>query len=283
MTVLELTRTVISLHREMGGEAYFSAGELVAALLEKNGLPREARLLEPEKALPEALSHKMLAEAKALLDGAPLQYYLGTQFFDGEEYLCREKVLIPRRDSEVLVRVGESFVPRNAKVFDFCCGSGCIGIALLRRRADLACHSFDLSPEALALTADNAAKLAVRDRLSVTGLDVLSPAAEEALLRERPALVLSNPPYIPTGEIAALPANVRREPKLALDGGADGLAFYRRFLLLCKKTGVPFAVEIGKDQEKEIFLFAEKAELSCKAFPDESGILRCLLIGENVV
>ena len=281
MTVRELLFAVKALYREKGGEEFFSEKELLRAVFEKNGLDPALPLTDPKKIVGEKTAETLLGDARRLSEGEPLQYYLGTAFFDGREFLCEEGVLIPREDTEALVDEGEESLPENGLFFDFCCGSGCVGIALLLRRRDAVCQSFDLSEKALSLTEKNRARFGLEGRLTARKCDVFSPEAEEMLQKEKPRLVLANPPYITDSEMLLLPENVRREPEIALRGGADGLDFYRRFLFLAKKTGIPFAFEIGKGQEKILIPLAEKQGFFVSFRRDGRGIARVLKIEQK--
>ena len=278
MTVRELVRTVKLLYAGKGGEAFFSERIFLSALFEKNALPRDLRLADPDRALPEDVTEKILSDARLLLDGEPLQYYLGTAFFDGREFLCEREVLIPRADTETLVDEGERLLPGKSVFFDLCCGSGCVGIALLLRRPDLSGFAFDLSEKALSLAGKNRARFGLEKRLFLARLDVFSPDLENAIRREKPALVLANPPYLSSADMKEIPPNVRREPEIALHGGEDGLLFYRRFFDLCRKTGVPFAFEIGKGQDVPLRRLAEKEGFSASFCKDGGGVWRVMKI-----
>ena len=282
MTVQEFARTVKLMFRERGGEAFFTEKALLLALFEKNGFPSDARLTQPDRPLSPEEEKRLLADCTRLLSGYPLQYYLGSEFFDGREYLCREGVLIPRADTEVLVRLAAETVPENGAVWDLCCGTGCVGIALLLRRPDLSVLAFDLAPEAVELAAENARRLAPEAPFAVEKADVLSDGFRERFLREKPDLVLSNPPYVTAEEMTRLPANVRREPALALEGGRDGQRFYRRFVSLAAESGVPFLAEVGKGQAEAVFSLAEKAGLACSSFPDGAGAERVVSVRKKV-
>ena len=206
----------------------------------------------------------------ALLAGEPLQYYLGTEYFRGREYLVRPEVLIPRADTEVLVELVLEKAPQGALVLDLCCGSGIVGIETVLCRKDLSVLGFDLSEAALALSRDNAARLGA-ERISFERGDVLSPAFPSRARALSPALLAANPPYLTGEEMQALADNVRREPALALDGGEDGLLFYRALLDLSCALGIPLAAEIGWKQRLPLEKLAlERGGCIC-FYPDPSG------------
>jgi release factor glutamine methyltransferase len=163
----------------------------------------------------------------------PLQYILGTTEFMSLPFVARPDVFVPRPDTEVLVERAEALLLARPlheplAVLDLCCGSGIIGVSLAHRIGNLTVTAVDVSPEAAELTAHNAGLNAVAERVRVIEADGF--AFLEGT-RDRFTGILCNPPYIETGELAALPREVREhEPIRALDGGRDGLDFYRRVI-----------------------------------------------------
>lgn len=161
----------------------------------------------------------------------PLQYILGTTEFMSLPFEARCGVFVPRPDTEVLVEHAEALLRERPlheplAVLDLCCGSGIIGVSLAHRIGNLLVTAVDVAAEAAELTARNAGLNGVADRVRVIQAD--GPAFLDAT-RDRFAAILCNPPYIESGELAALPREVREhEPMLALNGGRDGLDFYRR-------------------------------------------------------
>ena len=153
----------------------------------------------------------------------PLQYILGLQDFYGLELKVNESVLIPRQETETLcekaLRCLEAV--REPAVADLCTGSGAIAIVLKKNRPGARVWATELSPGALALAKENAA--ASGAEITFLEGDLLEP-----LRSLRFDCIVSNPPYIASAELAALQPEVRREPRMALDGGPDGLLFYRR-------------------------------------------------------
>ncbi len=278
MTVRELSLLVKKAYRNKDGERFFTEKALLSALFEKNGLDRSLPLIDPDLALTEELERAFLSDLDRLLSGEPLQYYLGTEFFCGREFLVSPGVLIPRPETELLVELGKKEAEKGSLVFDFCCGSGCVGIALLLAREDLSCHAFDVSSQALALAKKNRARFSLENRLWVEELDVLSSGALQLLQREKPSLVLANPPYLTRQEMENIPENVRREPAIALLGGEDGLLFYRAFAEYCRVSGIPFLCEIGSAQEEKIRELMESQGLSVTFYRDFSDLPRAFLI-----
>lgn len=274
MTVREASLAVKKIYKIQKGERFFTEKALLSALFEKCGLGKNAVLIKPEKALSDAEEKKILSDAEMLLSGYPIQYYLGTEYFCGEEFLVSEGVLIPRPETELLVEKAALAAEKNSLVWDLCCGSGCVGIALLLKRPDLSCVSFDLSPHAVMLTEKNRSRFGLDDRLSVVKEDVFSSALEERLFREKPSLILSNPPYLTAKEMTEIPENVSKEPQMALFGGEDGLLFYRRLLDLAEKGSVPLIAEMGSAQKEEISKLLSERNLKGDFYRDFSEFWR---------
>jgi release factor glutamine methyltransferase len=154
----------------------------------------------------------------------PLQYILGSQDFYGLDFEVLPGVLIPRHDTETLVQEAVTRCPARAIVLDIGVGSGCIAVALARTCPDAHVYGVDFSPEALQLAQRNA------ERHGVT-VTLVQGSLFEPFEGRKFDLIVSNPPYIPTEEIAGLQPEVRDyEPREALDGGPDGLDFYRSII-----------------------------------------------------
>ncbi|HXV14790.1 MAG TPA: peptide chain release factor N(5)-glutamine methyltransferase [Candidatus Krumholzibacteria bacterium] len=195
----------------------------------------------------------------------PLQYILqGTEFMS-LPFEVRPGVFVPRPETEVLVERAEARLRARPlheplAVLDLCCGTGIVGVSLAYRVPNLDVVAVDASPEAVDLTAANANRNAVTDRVrpvQADGFDFLEH------FEGRFAAVLCNPPYIPTAELAALPREVRdHEPMRALDGGADGLDFYRRVApLLARRLHANGFVmfEIGDTQAAAVSALLQSA------------------------
>lgn len=190
--------------------------ETVGLLLEKHGYSRDALLLG--KDIDCSL---LISDFERAVNGEPLGYILGKVPFWQEEYFVEEGVLIPRSDSEALVEEAIRRIPQNTHFVDICTGSGCIGISVLRARQDLTATLLDISPVAERVAKKNINALGVSDRCEFRRFDLFSDSLPDC------STVIMNPPYITRDEMKSLPENVKREPALALDGGEDGLDFYR--------------------------------------------------------
>jgi release factor glutamine methyltransferase len=179
----------------------------------------------------------------------PLQYILGTQEFVGLEFDVAPAALIPRRDTEVLVAEAIRRGGGARRVLDIGTGSGCIAVALARQLPDAELYGVERSPAALALAERNIEKHDVRVTLFEGSLFEPFPG-------QRFDLIVSNPPYIPTGDLEGLQPEVRDfEPREALDGGADGLDFYRRIIPDAPdylSPGGLLLFEVGLGQAEEV-------------------------------
>lgn len=170
----------------------------------------------------------------------PLQHIVGEAYFFGNRFFVSPDCLIPRADTEILVEAACRLLPQGAHFADLCTGSGCIALSVLLARPDTTALAVDISSAALAVAKKNAEALGVLDRVTFLSADVLSDPLPA------PAYILSNPPYIASGVIPTLSPELSHEPKLALDGGEDGLRFYRD--LVARFSPALFLFEIGYDQ-----------------------------------
>ena len=226
----------------------------------------------------QAVAPEQLARLEERLhrraSGEPVQYILERADFMGLRFYVDRRVLIPRQDTETLVEA--ALIPLRAlpepDVLDLCAGSGCIGLSL----KSLAPHSrvtlADASRDALEVAHLNAKALSVDVRLRCGDLF-------RAVGRERFDCIVSNPPYIPLAELNGLQREVRYEPTLALNGGADGLDFYRRIAREAGahlKPGGRIYLEVGAGQAGDVFGLLREA-LDCEesgTLPDLNGIER---------
>jgi len=185
----------------------------------------------------------------------PLQHLTGEQEFMGLTFIVNRDVLVPRQDTEVLVEEVMKNLHDGMRILDLCTGSGCILLSLLQYSNDCTGVGADLSREALAVAGENYERLR-RERPEMEASFREGDLFEALEKGERFDIIVSNPPYIETGEIPALMPEVREhEPVMALDGGADGLAFYRRIAGgagdYLNRGGMLF-FEIGCDQADQV-------------------------------
>ena len=185
----------------------------------------------------------------------PLQHLTHQAFFMGYEFYVNEDVLIPRQDTETLVEEALRLLKGRQKprVLDMCTGSGCILTSLLLEVPDASGAGADLSEKALKVAACNARRLQTADRAEFVKSDLFSSEYFSGPVYD---MLISNPPYIPTGEIEGLMEEVRlHDPRMALDGKADGLYFYRAITKQAMDYILPggwLLYEIGWDQGKAV-------------------------------
>ncbi len=208
------------------------------------------------------------------LEGVPLQYILGKWSFHSVELLVREGVLIPRSDSEVLADCAIEYLEKseNKRVLDLCSGSGCIAFAIKDNVKAAEVTALDKFPEPLKLIKDNIEFTGLD--INVTEGDVLKGEGGEGTY----SLITCNPPYIRSGDMPNLQKEVQFEPKEALDGGEDGLIFYRALAehwLDKLEDGGMLAAEIGFDEAKEVAeIFSSAGLRNIKILPDTNGLDR---------
>lgn len=204
-------------------------------------------------------------------EGYPLQYIIGKWWFARCEFEVSEDCLVPRPDTESIVEEAVKLLPQNARFADLCTGSGCIAISIADLRADLRGVAVELYPKTLEIAKRNAKRNNVLDKILFSQGDVL---LGDALLDERFFAIVSNPPYIRTDVIDTLSIEVKHEPRVALDGGEDGLIFYRAIVEKYQKNLLPdgcFIFEIGYDQADDIKRIAEQNGFSCRIKKDLGG------------
>ena len=225
----------------------------------------------------EARASEML---RRRLEGEPCAYVAGSWEFFGLELEVNRNVLIPRSDTEVVTRAAIDFLKGapEARVLDLCTGSGCIGIAVAVNVPDCRVVLADIDRRALMVARRNALTQRLGARAIVLEADVLAPPARQLGGFD---LLVSNPPYVPSGEVPALDPSVRDyEPWTALDGGEDGLDFYRA--IFARWTGVlkpggRLMLECGEGQKEALLRFGSLAGLAePEVFRDTGGTERAL-------
>ena len=193
-------------------------------------------------------------------NGEPLQYILGTCEFMGLTLKVDGRVLIPRPETELLVeaaceKVKLFFPQKTVKILDLGTGSGNIAVSLAKCVESCQITAVDVSPEAIALARENAENLQVAHKIHFVTADMSAYLKEQKARQNTFDLIISNPPYVPTNQLARLPRDVQREPRLALAGGEDGLDFYRAILVqgvACLNSGGFFLFDIGDGQRANL-------------------------------
>jgi len=204
-----------------------------------------------------------IEELKALrYSGVPLQHITGRWEFYGLPMEVTTDTLIPRPDTETLVEVAIEQLKTRSKgrVLDLCCGTGCVGLAVLKNVGEgITGVLADLSEPALEVARRNVVHNSLSHRTLTYQVDALEEASP---LLGKFHMILCNPPYIPTADIMTLDIEVQKEPHMALDGGEDGLDFYRavcrNFAPALNKGGV-LAFEVGLGQFEDVMAIMEEA------------------------
>nr|WP_240893713.1 peptide chain release factor N(5)-glutamine methyltransferase [Limisphaera ngatamarikiensis] len=225
VTVLEAIQRSAEFLGRKGVDAPRLQAELLLAHVLR--LPRLKLYLQFDRALTPAETDQLRELVRRRGQREPLQYILGRAAFCGRDLLVNPHVLIPRPETEQLAELGWTRLaacPGPRLALDVGTGSGCIAIALVEHCPDTRCVAVDVSPEALNVARENVAAAGLTDRIE------LLPSRELEAVPAQPRfdLIISNPPYIPSGDIASLQPEVRdHEPRTALDGGPDGLDAFR--------------------------------------------------------
>ena len=265
MRILELIQRTTPYFEKQGVESPRLTIELLLAhLLKKRRLDL---YLEFERELDEATLGKLREMVRRRVSGEPLQYITGEAEFCGLKFAVDRRVLIPRPETELLVEtvVGrmESVVPcpdigcrgespeSRVRIVDLCTGSGCIAVTLAKR-LDAEVFATDVSAEALALAEENAKRHEVEKKIRFFRGDLLE-ILPDSLAADA---IVSNPPYIASGDLARLPKEVREfEPVQALVAGEDGLNFYRRIVGNARRFLLPkgfLCLELGDGQRPAV-------------------------------
>lgn len=252
MTVRELLYNVTEILDSGGVEnASFEAREIVAFCLK---IKKSELVFRQNDICSDFTVNDAEGLAERRINNEPLQYIIGEWTFCSLPFKVGRGVLIPRPETEFIVYKSNEFLKKKGKkvVFDLCTGSGCIGISTAVNNPECEVYLFDISSDALCYAEKNMLLNGVKN-VTILKYDITEGFKNNIL--PRPDLILSNPPYIESNEISLLQAEVLKEPVLALDGGRDGLDFYRiissRWLPYINDGGM-FILESGEDQPQLI-------------------------------
>ena len=247
------------------------------------GCTKEELLAKMQMYAGENIRQTLHGLTQRRLQGEPVAYITGSWEFCGLELAVSPAVLIPRSDTEVLVEEALKLLRKrhrvDARILDLGCGSGCIGIALGHFLPGSRITFMDISPEALEMTKRNVVRNTLQRRSAVLEGNILG--APPVRMGEYDLLV-SNPPYIATAEIDTLDVSVKDyEPRLALDGGEDGIKFYRailsRWLTVLSDTG-SVIMEVGEGQAESVMALMRLAGLqNVRSVKDHYGTERVVL------
>ncbi len=219
---------------------------LIASVLNRS---KEYIIAHGENEIDSLKLEEIYNKMKMLEEYVPIQYITNKQEFMQLNFFVNENVLIPRSDTEILVEeIIENYKNKEVKILDLCTGSGCIAISLKKYIENSKVYAIDISEEALNIAKQNA----MNNETDITFIksDMFSNIKEEKF-----DIIVSNPPYIKTEVIKKLDKEVKKEPLIALDGGNDGLYFYKKIIeegyKFLNEEGKIF-FEIGYDQKEDI-------------------------------
>ncbi|MGH8261230.1 MAG: peptide chain release factor N(5)-glutamine methyltransferase, partial [Steroidobacteraceae bacterium] len=267
-----------------------AASTLRALWFAAAGMPRSAEQARAGE-LP-GLDDEALATLEASiterLSGIPLSHLTGRQRFMGLDLLAGPQALIPRKETELLARSAIRLAQERIKqlgealVIDVCTGSGNVALAIAHHTAGARVLAADMSPAAVELARRNLAQLGLANRVEVRCGDLLAPF-DEPQLRGQVDVLTCNPPYIASGKVESMPAEISRyEPRLAFDGGAFGLGVVLRLIQEAPsylRKGGWLAFEVGAGQGPALLkrTRASTSFIETEAVEDERGIIRVIL------
>lgn len=264
--------------RDAGIEAAALEARLIAATAA--GKSTEKLLRDMRYYATDEVERRAEEMVQRRLAGEPVAYITGVWEFRGLPMEVSRDVLIPRIDTEVLAELAIKYLRGtgrlDARVLDLCSGTGCIGCAIAAELPRVRVVLSDVSPEAMEISRRNVSRNGLDGRISFLPADVTK---QPPLMTGSFDLVVSNPPYIPTMEILTLDPSVRDyEPVWALDGGEDGLDFYRAILKNWAgviRQGGELMFEVGEDQAERVKDLMRMAGLrEARSFPDTQNIQR---------
>ena len=214
--------------------------------------PRQYLIVYDNQKLTEKEEQDYLKYIELLKQGEPIEHITHQKEFMKLNFYVDENVLIPRQDTEILVEevITIAKKTRAKKILDLCTGSGAIAVSLAKYLENVQITALDISGKALDIAIANAKNNHVQDKITFVESNLF-----ENLAPEKYDIIVSNPPYIRRKELEILDREVKREPQLALDGGEDGLDFYRKIIDIgyqYLKYGGYICLEIGYDQKEEI-------------------------------
>ena len=215
--------------------------------------PRQYLIVYDDKEISKKEQWEYFVDIEKLTNGIPLQHITHRQEFMKMDFYVDKNVLIPRPDTEILVeetiRIASKI--KNPVILDLCTGSGAIGISIAKNIPDAKIYAIDISTKALEIAEKNAKKLG-----TIKQMNFIESNLFEKIKNKKFDIIVSNPPYIRKNDINYLSKEVQEEPEIALDGGNDGLEFYRKIIKEAPnylKLGSYLCLEIGYDQKQEVF------------------------------
>ena len=253
MTIKQaITKGMIMLKSNNVESPKLKARLLLQYVLDK---PRQYIIVYDNKEIDKQQQWQYFVNIEKLTKGVPLQHITHRQEFMKMDFFVDENVLIPRPDTEILVeeviKIAQKY--NSTRILDLCTGSGAIAISLKKFVPNADITAVDISEKALEIAQKNAKKLE-------TKINFLKSDLFDKLDNKKFDIIVSNPPYIRKDEIKKLSEEVQKEPKIALDGGEDGLDFYRIITeqaINYLKTGSLLCFEIGYNQKNDVIKIIE--------------------------
>lgn len=256
MTIKEaITKGMIMLKSNNIESPKLKARLLLQYVLDK---PRQYIIVYDNNEIDKKQQWEYFINIEKLTKGIPLQHITHRQEFMKMDFFVNEDVLIPRPDTEILVEevIKIAKTMNNPKILDLCTGSGAIAISVKKFVPEAEVYAVDISENALNVANKNAKK-------HKTEIKFIKSDLFEKIGRTKFDIIVSNPPYIKKEEIAKLSQEVQKEPEIALDGGIDGLDFYRKIsdeAINYLKTGSYLCFEIGYNQKSEVLEIIENEQ-----------------------
>ena len=250
MTIRELlNQGIIMLKNEQIDSPKTKARLILESTLNKS---REYLIIYDKSEVTSAQRDNYIKKIKRVILGEPVQYITGLQEFMKLNFFVTKDVLIPRQDTEVLVeeviKIAKD-IP-NPVILDLCTGSGAIAVSLAKYIPNSKIYGIDISEKALEIAKKNAEFNGVKNSIEFRVSDLFNKIRNQKF-----DIIVSNPPYIKKEDIKLLPKDVQKEPKIALDGGTDGLVFYSRIAKSAYKhlrRGGYLCLEIGYNQKLQV-------------------------------
>jgi len=250
--------------------------EIEAILMKLLGMER-IDLYMSHSPVSEGLKKEFWKMVEKRSSGVPLQHIIGKTEFFGLELLTPPGVFIPRPETEILLEAAISKLPPAAVVLDLCTGTGNIAIALARHVQHCKIFASDVSDKAIEIARENAIINKVEDRITFVSGDMFKPLTGA----DKFDVIISNPPYIRGDDLHSLPVEVKHDPTGALDGGEDGLDFYREIFKRSPdflKPGGYLLLELGDDQAEDVKKIAgSQVFTGVEVVKDLNGIDRVLI------
>lgn len=244
------------------------------------GLDRTQLAIKGEQQAQKDNENKFLNDLDARISGEPLQYILGLWEFMGFNFHVGKGVLIPREETELLIREVNKELEKSSDekiIFDLCSGSGCIGISIAKLCANCKVYLIEKSKDAIKYLEKNVSESNLSNITIVKG-DITKGFKYFNL--PQPDIIISNPPYIKSNDIKELQNEVKREPIMALDGGNDGLDFYKvlaqKWMPYILENGM-IAVEIGDGQADDVCTIFSQVFSKITKKQDFSEIMRVII------